>query len=455
LTWLRGATYNLNLIYARHDPEEIKLTVEEGWSSPGTVALQTVGCKLNQAETDSLTRKFLNAGYQVVASTDAADIYLLNTCTVTQIADHKCRKLLRVAHRRNPSSLIVVTGCYAERAAEDLANIEGIDLIIGSRDKESIVEIIGNKTNGYGVRRGWSEPQNAPMRTRASVKIQEGCSQPCTFCIVPQVRGAERSRPEYDIINEVRDRVAEGYQEIILTGTRIGCFGHNGGLQGLITRILAECGVQRLRLSSLEPSDITAGLLGLWEDSRLCPHIHLPLQSGSDSVLARMGRTYSTVDYERAVLLARESISNLSLTTDVIVGFPGESDEEFDESYRFCKRMGYANLHVFPYSARPGTGAQRLGNMVKDAEKKRRVHLMLDLANKSSRQFRECFLGQNMGVLWEGKKDGIWFGLTDNYMRVYVASDEPLANKLVVTSLVAQKEDGIQGELSANQSLKY
>jgi len=314
------------------------LTVEEGWSRPGTIALQTVGCKLNQAETDSLARKFLDAGYHVVPPTDAADIYLLNTCTVTHIADHKCRKLLRAAHRRNPSSLTVVAGCYAERAPAEIAGIEGIDLIVSGRDKERIVETVIDKTNGHRYRAGQSEHRDAPLRTRASVKIQEGCSQPCTFCIVPQVRGAERSRPEDEIITEVKARVDEGYREVVLTGTRIGCYGQNGGLEGLIARILAESAIQRLRLSSLEPFDLTEDLVRLWEDSRVCPHIHLPLQSGSDSVLERMGRTYTTAEYEWAISLARRAIPNLSLTTDIIVGFPGETDDEFNESLHFCRR---------------------------------------------------------------------------------------------------------------------
>jgi threonylcarbamoyladenosine tRNA methylthiotransferase MtaB len=205
-----------------------------------------------------------------------------------------------------------------------------------------------------------------------------------------------------------------------------------------------------LRLSSLEPSDLTENLVRLWEDARVCPHIHLPLQSGSDSVLERMGRTYTTAEYERAASLAREAIPDLSLTTDIMVGFPGESDDEFNESLLFCRRMAFANLHVFPYSARPGTKAARLGNAVADIEKKRRLHLMLDLASQASQRFRQRSLGRNTSVLWEGRKNGVWFGLTDNYMRVYAASDETLANELVATSLAALKDDGIRGELIDN-----
>ena len=424
------------------------MTVEEEGSSLGRVALQTVGCKLNRAETDSLARKFLEAGYQVVAPDQAADIYLLNTCTVTHIADHKCRKLLRLAHRRDPDALIVVTGCYAERAPADLSSIEGAGLIIGNRDKEKMVEIIEDKANGHRARRKRSRPQNPPLRTRTLVKIQEGCSQPCSFCIVPRVRGPERSRPQEEVVAEVKARVAEGYKEVILTGTRIGRYGPGEGLRGLITHILEESDVQRLRLSSLEPSDLTPDLLRLWEDSCLCPHVHLPLQSGSDSVLERMGRAYSTADYQRAVSLAREAIPNLALTTDIMVGFPGESEGEFNKSYRFCERIGFAGLHIFPYSPRPGTRAARMANTVGDGEKKRRTHLMLNLAEGSSRRFRERFLGQEMNVLWEGEKEGIWFGLTGNYLRVFLPSQEQLANELLTANLVAHKEDGVWGELT-------
>jgi len=265
------------------------------------------------------------------------------------------------------------------------------------------------------------------------------------------VRGPEISRPQEEVIAEVKARVAEGYKEVVLTGSRIGRYGLGEGLRGLITHILGESDVQRLRLSSLEPSDLTPDLLRLWEDSRLCPHVHLPLQSGSDSVLERMGRAYSTAEYERAVSLARNAIPNLALTTDIMVAFPSECEERFNESYRFCERIGFAGLHIFPYSPRPGTRAVRMANTVGDGEKKRRTHLMLDLAEGSRRRFRERFLGQRMSVLWEGKKDGTWFGLTDNYLRVFLPSQEQLANELLTTNLVALHDGGLWGELTAQR----
>ena len=423
------------------------MTVEEGRSGLGTIALQTLGCKLNQAETESLARQFLEAGYQVVAPEQAADVYLLNTCTVTHIADRKCRNLLRLAHRRNPEALIVATGCYVERAAVDVGGIEGVGLVVGNRDKDRLAEIVQAKTNGHESCRPVDSLESSPFRTRALVKIQEGCSQPCSFCVVPRVRGRERSRSQDDVIAEVKARAAEGYKEVVLTGTRIGSYEHDGGLQRLVERILKESEVQRLRLSSLEPSDLTPEFLSLWKDSRLCPHIHLPLQSGSDAVLQRMGRAYSIADYERAAAMAREAIPDLSLTADVMVGFPGESEEDFNKSYRFCERMGFAATHVFPYSARPGTKAARLADKVGDKEKKRRCQLMLDLAHRSTCSFRERFAGQSMNVLWEGNRDGIWFGLTENYMRVFLPSHEFLGNLVLAIKVVGQRDGILWGEL--------
>lgn len=423
------------------------MIVEGRWSGLETVALQTLGCKLNQAETESLARKFLEAGYQVVALDHAADIYLLNTCTVTHIADRKSRNLLRLAHRRNPRALIVATGCYAERARDDLGSIEGVSLVVGNRNKERLVEIIESMTDASPQCRAKDGQQRLTFRTRALVKIQEGCSRPCSFCIVPRVRGRETSRPGEEIIAEVKARVAEGYKEVVLTGTRIGSYSHNGGLAGLTGRILKETGIQRLRLSSLEPADLTPELIRLWGDSRLCPHIHMPLQSGSDSVLSRMGRTYSTSEYERAVSLAREAIPNLALTGDIMVGFPGESKEEFEESYRYCEVIGFAKLHVFPYSARPGTRASRMTGVVRDSEKNRRCQLMLDLSRRSSKLFGERFTGQSMNVLWEGCKEGVWFGLTENYLRVFSYSQEQLANRSLETIIVGQLDGSLWGEL--------
>ena len=424
------------------------MTPEEEGSGLGTVALQTVGCKLNQAETDSLARKFLKAGYQVVAPDAPADIYLLNTCTVTSTADQKCRKLLRHARRRNPDALVVATGCYVERAPADILAIDGVSIAVGNDEKARLVEIVGDRAGVRGPVLCTAQPQPAPLRTRSLVKIQEGCSQWCSFCVVPRVRGPESSRPPEEVLSELKDRVAEGYKEIVLTGTRIGRYEHAGGLTGLVELILGETDVERVRLSSLEPADINPELLRLWQDRRLCRHIHLPLQSGSDPVLERMHRPYTAAGYERAVSLARQAIPDLAVTTDVMVAFPGESEAEFRESYDLCERMAFARMHVFPYSARPLTRAARMPDPVEAADRKRRTGLMLDLAQRSGERFRKLMRGKTLEVLWEGRKDGHWFGLTDNYVRVFLSDDAIQGNQLLATKLVALQRDGLRGELA-------
>ncbi len=422
-----------------------------GISSIAKIGIQTIGCKLNQAESESLARRFLEAGYQIVSPDANPDVYLLNTCTVTHIADRKCRHLLRLAHRRNPKAIIVVTGCYAQRAGQELSQIEGVTLVVGNEDKERLLDIIRAGIVGFSPS---SEPSPWPrFRTRALVKIQDGCSEPCSYCIVPRVRGRERDVPQQQILAEVEARVAEGYREVLLTGTTIGGYKGDGGLEGLVRRVLSQTGVQRLRLSSLQPQDLSPSFIQLWNDSRLCRHLHLPLQSGCDTVLQRMRRSYSTADYERAVTMARELIPQLAVTTDVMVGFPGESDEEFETSYRFCERIGFAGLHIFPYSARPGTVAARMAHNVQQETKKKRSQIMLHLARKSAQSFRRRFLGRSLAVLWEEeKRDGIWSGLSDNYIRVFSKSEEQLRNRLLSVRLTREHGSGLWGSVEDDGS---
>jgi len=395
------------------------------------IILETLGCKLNQAESESLTRQFADMGYQVVHPWDGADIYILNTCTVTHIADRKSRHLLRLARRRNPSALIIAIGCYAERAPQEVAQVAGVDMVLCNEEKPRLLELLQGRSSIS------TSAAICPqmLRTRSLVKVQEGCSQFCSYCIVPLVRGAERSSPLDEAVAEVGARVKMGYREIVLTGTQIGAY--RQGLELLTQRIFNETGVERLRLSSLKPQDITPGLLALWDDERFCRHLHLPLQSGSDSVLRRMRRRYSVADYERMVAMAREAIPEVAITTDIMVGFPGETDEEFEESYRFCQRIGFANLHVFPYSERPGTLAALMPEKVEGRVKRERSERMLGLARVSAHRFHERFLGRTMMVLWEKEVEyGVWVGLTDNYIRVFTKSSEPLKNRLVEAELL-------------------
>ena len=412
-------------------------------SSPDfTVALQTVGCKLNQAETDFLADQFLQAGYTIVDPDSPATVYILNTCTVTHVADRKCRHLLRSYHHRYPQALLVAIGCYAERAPEELARIEGVKLVVGQRDKAKLVELVNSRllrSEAHPAKEG--RPLAFPGRTRALVKVQEGCNHRCTYCIVPRVRGPARDVPEDEIVDQVKARVEEGFQEVILTGTQIGAYG--GGLAKLLERLLNETGVKRLRLSSLEPQDLSPDLLRLWESGRICRHLHLPLQSGCDSVLRRMGRRYTTEEYWQKVNLAREFIPDLAITTDIMVGFPGETEEEFRQSYEFCRQIGFARIHVFPFSERPGTPAARLPNKVPEPVKRQRRDEMLKLAKLSAQEFRRRFLGRKLEVLWEGQKNGLWFGYTDNYLRVFTQSDHDLRNLLLPTRLTRELDHGL------------
>ncbi|MFC2006310.1 tRNA (N(6)-L-threonylcarbamoyladenosine(37)-C(2))-methylthiotransferase MtaB [Chloroflexota bacterium] len=400
------------------------------------VALDSLGCKLNQAETELLAKQFTEAGYSVVSSVNEADIYVLNTCTVTRTADAKSRHLLRLAHRQNSNALVVATGCYAQRASQELAQIEGISLVVGNDEKPHLMRLLQESgcfsSPNPGL--GSSADNRCPaLRTRTFVKIQDGCNNYCSYCVVPLVRGKEKSLPVDQIIDEIKHRVANGYKEVVLTGTEIGLYSYAGvNLKGLLERILAKTDITRLRLSSLQPQEISPELVGLWHDKRLCPHFHISLQSGSDRVLRQMNRRYCVSDYQGALSLIRDLVPEVAITTDIIVGFPGETDAEFEESYELCRWLGFARIHVFPYSPRNGTQASQLTSQISDKVKKQRSRKMLALAKESAQNFKQRYLGRVMPVLWEKQADdGVWSGLTDNYIRISVKSSEELTNKVL------------------------
>jgi len=417
------------------------------------VALDSLGCKLNQAETELLARQFAEAGYKLVAPTDKADVYILNTCTVTHIADSKSRHRLRLAHRRNPDALIVATGCYAERARHELSQIEGVNLVLGNEGKPHLLRLLkrsGRLGNPAHVPADSASQLYDGFRTRAFIKVQDGCSNFCSYCIVPLVRGKEKSLPADEVVAQVRHRLSQGYKEVVLTGVKIGAYNYNGvNLKGLLEHILNDTDVTRLRLSSLQPQEISAELIGLWRDTRLCPHFHLSLQSGSNSVLSRMKRRYSTSNYQQLVALIRSLVPEAAITTDIIVGFPGETDEEFEESYDFCHQIEFARIHVFPYSPRRETQAARLPHPVTAQVKKQRSQRMLALAEESMQNFNKRFLCKVTPVLWEKQSPtGIWSGLTANYIKVYIKSDEDLTNKLLPVKLVEIRGEGVGGEIT-------
>jgi threonylcarbamoyladenosine tRNA methylthiotransferase MtaB len=425
------------------------------------VAFYTLGCKLNQAETESLVGQFSQSGFHIVSPNDVADIYIANTCTVTHIADRKSRHWLRLARRRNPRALIIATGCYAQRSRQELTQLA--DLVADNTEKEHLLEIVTSlslPTPSFILERTplrhceRSEaiyPIAATVRTRSLIKIQDGCHGPCTYCIVPKVRSRESSLPASQIIDEVKQKVALGYKEVVLTGTKVGSYSDGGtDLRDLVQRILDDTGIERLRLSSLQPSEISSELLTLWHDERLCRHFHLALQSGSETVLQRMKRSYSLDQYQRTINLIKEQIPEVAITTDIMVGSPGESDEEFEQSYSFCQQVGFSNIHVFPFSPRPETAAARMPKQIKDKVKQERNQRMLELSRSSRRRFCEQFLGQIMPVLWEQETspgNGIYSGLTSNYIRVFAHSEKPLSNEITPVKLIEFHNHGIWGEI--------
>ncbi|MEE8582923.1 MAG: tRNA (N(6)-L-threonylcarbamoyladenosine(37)-C(2))-methylthiotransferase MtaB [Dehalococcoidales bacterium] len=411
------------------------------------IALETLGCKLNQAETELMAGQLAEAGYRLVAASEPADVYILNTCTVTGTADAKSRHLLRMARRRHPGALLVATGCYAQRAAGVLAGIAGNGMVIGNERKEDMADLLAGA--GYPGQPGGRAEEAAGLRGRTMVKIQNGCDSFCAYCVVPLVRPQKESRSAAEVIARIRQKVAGGHREAVLTGTEIGNYNDSGlGLRGLIQRILAETDVTRLRLSSLQPQQIDGSLLELWQDGRLCRHFHLALQSGSPEVLELMGRRYTIGDYGRAVALIRQTAPDAAITTDIIVGFPGETEAEFVEGLEFCREVGFARIHVFPYSLRPGTAAAGMPGQVPAGIKKQRRQQMLALTEESAARFRERYLRKVMPVLFEQKSRGLWSGLTDNYIRVYIKSDEDLTNSILPVKMERLYKDGVVGSIS-------
>ncbi|MBN1152057.1 MAG: tRNA (N(6)-L-threonylcarbamoyladenosine(37)-C(2))-methylthiotransferase MtaB [Dehalococcoidia bacterium] len=398
--------------------------------NPRRIALHALGCKLNQAELQELALSFESQGFMVVGPRDEADVYFINTCTVTAEADRKVRQWLRAARRRHPGSVVVACGCGVER---DRAQLEPLaDLLISNRDKCRAVELVVAGVGDQSAGATASVVEKHVGRTRSLVKVQEGCATPCTYCIVPYVRRGEKSVPVDLVLSTVKARIAAGYREIVLTGTKPGAYRDGEvDLAGLVSRNLQISGLERLRLSSLQPRELTDGLLDLWRDSRLCRHFHLSLQSGSRTVLERMRRAYEPEEYIRALQRVRSSVPGAAITTDVIIGFPAETEEEFQESVTFCEAAGFARMHLFPYSRRPGTPAADMPAQVPADIVRRRVAAMAQVDRSSRMAYASSWLGRTVRVLWEEETSpgsGIYAGNSDNYIQVLGRSDTPLQN---------------------------
>jgi threonylcarbamoyladenosine tRNA methylthiotransferase MtaB len=429
------------------------------------IYVTSLGCKLNQAEMDALAARLAPGGHEVVRSAAEADLCILNTCAVTHVAAQKSRQALRRLHRENPAARLIATGCYAELAPAELQPLPGVERVVGNQEKDRLAELIEApvrapldsvsrpSAEASGSARPWS-------RTRALVKIQDGCDNACTYCIIHVARGPQRSRPVDQVLSEVQARLEAGHKEVVLTGVHIGAYGRDGrdrmpgghaDLWVLVERILAETDVIRLRLSSIEPWDLPAHAFRLWEDRRLCRHLHLPLQSGADAVLHRMNRRYTAPKFARLVQAAREAIPDLAVTTDVIVGFPGETAGEFAESLAFVESMGFARVHVFPYSLREHTSAAGMADQVPPPVKAERARAMRAVAEESARAFRQRFVGREMAVLWETSRHGeagpTWSGLTDNYLRVRTVSTADLTNRVMRTRLIQLAPGGLHGRI--------
>ena len=413
-----------------------------------TVRLETHGCKLNQADTQTLAQQLAAAGYNVVSEAEPADFYVLNSCTVTHVADRKARQAIRAARRQNPNGVIIVTGCYAQRAPDVLRQMPEIDLVIGNTGKPSLPQMIERLSGGptTACAAGDDEFPTAvfSIRSRAMIKIQEGCDQVCAYCIVPKVRGRERSIPLDEIVHAVNEREEVGCKEVVLTGTQLGSYGFDLDgidIRGLVGALLRRTAIPRIRISSLQPQDISDDLLDLWSDPRLCPHFHVPLQSGSDAILKKMRRRYTAAEFLDAVQRIKRMVPGVGVTADAIAGFPGETDEDFRQTVDACQAAELASVHVFPYSIRDGTSAAHFEGQIDPRIKSKRVRLLSETADRMARDFRKSFIGDTRPVLWErtlpSEGETIWTGLTDNYLRVRTATTLDLANRITPATIEA------------------
>jgi threonylcarbamoyladenosine tRNA methylthiotransferase MtaB len=419
-----------------------------------TVAILTLGCKLNQSDSEAIARRLAGEGVRVSdRPVKDASAFVINTCSVTHVADRKARHLVRLARRLSPDAPVLLTGCYAETAPPGIAAVIGADEVLTNTEKPSIPARLLERLERRGdPTAGCPTPSGNPLRTRSFIKIQEGCDELCAFCIVPFTRGREQSVLVDEVVRQAQAREAEGALEVVLTGTQLGNYGRDLGWprpeQGprrLLEELLARTSLPRIRLSSLQAQDISPEILGLWRDSRLCPHFHIPLQSGSDAVLAPMRRRYTANEFRRAVTMIRESVPNVAVTTDVIAGFPGETDEDFAETLALCREIGFAGMHCFPYSRRPHTGADKMKKHLPPAVRRERLEQLLAVQSDSEDAFRRSQLGRVAAVLWEEETDGVWQGLTGNYLRVYARSDSALDNRLTPTRLERLDGDRVYG----------
>ena len=430
------------------------------------IAFYTLGCKVNQSDTASMERLFREAGYEIVDFAEKADIYLINTCVVTNMGQRKSRQMIHRAIRKNPNAFIVVSGCYPQTAAEEVKAIQGVDLIIGNQDRAAVVTLIEaaaieQSVDAYDNVKKLSaqtafEELSADCeteKTRAFLKIQEGCNQFCTYCIIPYARGPLRSRSLENIKDEVEKLVAAGFSEVVLIGIHLGAYGKelkNGtSLTDAVKAALAVTGLARVRLGSLESVEVGEDLLDLMaSDERVQRQLHLPLQTGCDDVLKSMHRPYDTKIFAELIQKIRAKLPDVAITTDVIVGFPGETEENFAATKEFVRSCGFSKIHIFPFSPRKGTPAASFSGVVSEKVKQRRAVELAEVDRESHEKYCESMLDKTVTVLFEQESaEGLWEGLSGNYVRVYAKSEDNLSGKIRKITLKDLYKDGMIGEI--------
>lgn len=433
-----------------------------------TVGIHTLGCKVNFVDSEAIWQLFKNDGYEQVDFEDTADVYIINTCSVTNTGDKKSRQMIRRAIRRNPEAVVAVTGCYAQTASAEILAIPGVDIVIGTQDRENILPLVRqfqqerepiNAVRNIMKTRQFEEldvPEFAD-RTRAFLKIQEGCNNFCTFCIIPWTRGLSRSRTPESVLDQAKKLVASGYQEIVLTGIHTGGYGDDLDHYNL-TSLLRDMdkieGLRRIRISSIEASQVTDEMIEVLQSSeKMCRHLHIPLQAGDDEVLRRMRRKYTTEEFAATIEKLHRIMPGVAITTDVIVGFPGESEESFRRGYEFMKRMQFAEMHVFPYSKRTGTPAARMEDQVEEEEKNRRVHELIDLSETMQLEYAKPFVGEVLEVIPErahkgsDEAEGLIMGYSDNYMQMVFEGSEDLIGQVCRVKVTEAGVNESRGQL--------
>lgn len=426
-----------------------------------TVSFITLGCKVNQFETEAMTELLEHEGFEVLHNDENSDIFIINTCAVTKESDRKSRQFINKAKRMNPNALVVAVGCSVQLNSDTLMKDTSVDVVIGTKNKGSIAEIIKDKLNNiehknaidkFRGKESFEELKISTVhdKTRANIKIQDGCSQFCSYCIIPYVRGPIRSRNHDDIIEEVKRIASNGYKEVVINGIHISSYGaenkEHDALISLIEDINNIDGIERIRLGSLEPNIITENfMMRLSKLEKACDHFHLSLQSGSDSVLERMNRKYTSSQYKNNVETIRKYMPDAGITTDIIVGFPGETDEEFKETYEFVRDIRFSRIHVFKYSIREGTKAAEMKDQIDDRIKSSRSKTLIELGEKLQHEFMTKFFGRDLDVLVETEKnENLYEGYTSNYLKVLIKSDINIKSQLInvkIKDVSEQTED--------------